>query len=312
MKFTMKIFAAGVAALVLFGSVAGCGGGDDEKWRPAKASKPTYAKSDPTDWSPQERLVRAAKRDDYAEAQEAIRLGADINAKDYEGKSLLYLATRANSVNVAKLLISKGADVNAKDNGNHVPLHQAARHNAVSVAKLLISKGANVNAITTYSTTPLHTAAYKNSVDVARLLVGKGANVNVKNNAGRTPLSEAQEHGSSEVAKVISAHIAAEAAATKQAAAKKAAADKKIAAELESANIAYKVGNYEAAFPLYKSLAEGGSEYAQGKLAVMYEKGQGTAIDTAEAKKWYQRIIENEAGKPAVVAWAKERFYSLP
>ena len=111
------------------------------------------------------------------------------------------------------------------------------------------------------------------------------------------------------VAKAAAAKAATKAAAARKA---KAAADAKVEDELESANIAYKVGNYQAAFPLYKSLAEGGNEYAQGKLAVMYEKGQGTDIDTDEAKQWYRRIFENEAGKPAVAKWAKERFYSLP
>ena len=313
-KLNMKIFAAAIAALVLFGSVADVA---------------------VADWGRNELKLRVALLDgNFNKASKWIRKGADVNAYHGLVGSLLHNFSDANSdEQVANWLIGKGADVNAKNIDGDTPLHEAASRGAFNIAELLINKGADVNAKNNDGNTPLHSAASSENYTArfipgitkyAKVLLNKGANINAKNNQGKTPPNLARENGYSELVEVIDApNIAkAKAAAARQAAAAarqaaaarkaKAAADAQAEDDLESANIAYKVGNYQAAFPLYKSLAEGGNEYAQGKLAVMYEKGQGTDIDTDEAKGWYRRIIENEAGKPAVVAWAKERFYSLP
>ena len=248
MKFGMKIFAAGVAALVLFGSVADV----------------AVADSLIGQWEGRDNYTRSDGSSSHTDITLTIRRNAET------GK----LVGAIDSVARSNCSAKQTAKIYA--HGNSVAVHGTVKSTTCK---------------------SWHPDSFELTLSSdGGLLTGTSGDTN----------------GTKGKVTFYNAKARAKAAATKKAAAKKAAADKKIAAELESANIAYKVGNYEAAFPLYKSLAEGGSEYAQGKLAVMYEKGQGTAIDTAEAKKWYQRIIENEAGKPAVVAWAKERFYSLP
>ena len=78
--------------------------------------------------------------------------GADVNAKDKEGKSPLHYAERKA---VAELLLAKGADVNAKDNEGKTPLHCATRKDTV---ELLLATGADVNAKDNGGETPLHCA----------------------------------------------------------------------------------------------------------------------------------------------------------
>ena len=50
--------------------------------------------------------------------------------------------------------------------------------------------------------------------------------------------------------------------------------------------------NYQAAFPIYKELAEQGNSDAQYNLGDMYRQGQGVNQDYYQAIKWYQKAAE--------------------
>ncbi|WP_042906619.1 tetratricopeptide repeat protein, partial [Glaesserella parasuis] len=50
--------------------------------------------------------------------------------------------------------------------------------------------------------------------------------------------------------------------------------------------------NYQAAFPIFKELAEQGDAVAQFNLGVMYDKGQGVRQDYHQAAKWFQKAAE--------------------
>ena len=75
-----------------------------------------------------------------------IAKGADVNAKDTDGITLLHIAADKVTKDMAELLIDKGADVNAKDKDGITPLRRAAAKGRKDVADLLIAKGADVNA----------------------------------------------------------------------------------------------------------------------------------------------------------------------
>jgi hypothetical protein len=60
-------------------------------------------------------------------AEEIIRLGGDINAKDVKGMTSLHWAVCNYFVERVKILIELGADVNAKDNHGRTPLYFAER-----------------------------------------------------------------------------------------------------------------------------------------------------------------------------------------
>ena len=55
---------------------------------------------------------------------------------------------------------------------------------------------------------------------------------------------------------------------------------------------AYDQGRFDAAYVLWKPLAEQGNSAAQFNLGVLFEKGLGVAQDYAEAARWYMKAGE--------------------
>ena len=149
-------------------------------------------------------LWETIKANDAAGVQCAISNGADIEAKDRNGRRPLHQAAYKNVPEIAKLLIDAGAEVNAKGENGETPLHVAAEENAAEVAKLLIDNGAEVKAKDeSGGWTPLHWAAYKNAAEVAKLLIDNGADVKAKDDYGNTPLHHAAFKNAAEVAKLL-------------------------------------------------------------------------------------------------------------
>ena len=57
----------------------------------------------------------------------------------------------------------------------------------------------------------------------------------------------------------------------------------------KDALVAFKAGDYQKAFRLYKPLAEQGYAWAQYGLGVMYHEGNGVPEDYAKAVHWYTK-----------------------
>jgi len=135
-------------------------------------------------------LIQAAQKGDIETVKQHLDAGADVNAKDEQGRTAIYMAAKTRKVKkeITELLIANNADVNVKvtnriksDNGA-TPLHFVKNK---EVAELLIEKGADVNVKAVDGATPLHLVVNK---EVAELLIEKGADVNVRDRKGRTPL----------------------------------------------------------------------------------------------------------------------------
>lgn len=75
-----------------------------------------------------------------------LKKGADINAKNSDGESALYLAVKKQEGTLALWLLERGADANTRDQKGRLVLHLAAARNNPTLVKALMEKGADVNA----------------------------------------------------------------------------------------------------------------------------------------------------------------------
>lgn len=69
-----------------------------------------------------------------------LSAGANVNAhntNDHWGTTPLHAAAHANQAAMAKRLLDHGADVNAKDLNGKTPMYHTTFHKAKAVAKLL-------------------------------------------------------------------------------------------------------------------------------------------------------------------------------
>ena len=84
-----------------------------------------------------------------------LHLGADIEAKDKTGCTVLMEAIWFRCPEIIRLLVKAGADVNTSSNTGHTPLMRAAYFGEIEVTRLLLEAGADVHATTTTKRTAL-------------------------------------------------------------------------------------------------------------------------------------------------------------
>lgn len=110
-----------------------------------------------------------------------------VNAESNEHRTMLHMASEANSLQWVEFLVSRGANVNALAPRLQTPLHYAR---AVSVANFLIQKGALIDAPDNTGYTLLNLLALtQNSPTLAEFLIEQGADITLADNRGSTPLS---------------------------------------------------------------------------------------------------------------------------
>ena len=88
-----------------------------------------------------------------------LSYGADVNARDHEGSSVLAFAVQAGHGYSAEYLLAYGADVNSPDEGGLTPLGLAIVYKKCKVIRTLLAYGANDTDVTEAGETLLHLCA---------------------------------------------------------------------------------------------------------------------------------------------------------
>jgi ankyrin repeat protein len=143
-------------------------------------------------------LFEEIERNGVTKATELIANGADVNAKDYKGRTPLYHLMAFGNVEIAKALIDHGADLEGV-----LLEHAAYGRGGAKMTKLLIDAGADVNDKTSGGYTPLLIAAGRGLTDVVRVLLESGVDVNAVGESQRKAKSLANSRGYPETAKLI-------------------------------------------------------------------------------------------------------------
>jgi ankyrin repeat protein len=113
--------------------------------------------------------------------------GADFKAMVQRGDTHLHIAAEMGRTDIIKLLIDGGKNVNAKNNEGKTALFLA---NPLGEGiKTLIKAGANINELDNNDKTPLHHSAQNYSPAELKALIELGADVRAKDNKGNTPLN---------------------------------------------------------------------------------------------------------------------------
>lgn len=136
-------------------------------------------------------LLNAILRDDLPDARRLIELGADIEARDDQGRTpLMHSVIEGNDL-LVHLFLEHNARVNSSDKKGFTPLHFAAQGFRTDAAHALLAAGANVDAIDQHGNTPLWRATFesKNRGAMIHLLLRAGADPNLKNLSGVSPLN---------------------------------------------------------------------------------------------------------------------------
>ena len=118
------------------------------------------------------------------------RKGADINARDNDGISVLMMALLKPAPRTIELFLKSGADVNARSTFGATPLmFSYYQEDHLSISQQLLDAGAEINARTKDGLTPLLIAAHSGLAPGAiNLCIESGADVNAQDGNGFTPI----------------------------------------------------------------------------------------------------------------------------
>ena len=131
-----------------------------------------------------------------------LNAGMEIDARNCYGRTPIFQAVGSGHEETIRVFVEKGANVNAIDNEGWSVLHVAVFHERITVAALLLDHGAKINCDAD-GITPLHIAALRKNIDLVELLLEYEADVNIGNGFVGTAYNFLQLHEQGDVFNVL-------------------------------------------------------------------------------------------------------------
>ena len=125
------------------------------------------------------RAFESSSKVNEADLKKWIKHGANIDARNWDGETILILATKQNNLECVKILINKKANLNQGDQNGNTPLMKAADGGNLEIVNLLLESGADVNQLNHNRHTALMNSAYNGHIAVVMALLDNGANVKI-------------------------------------------------------------------------------------------------------------------------------------
>jgi uncharacterized protein len=140
-----------------------------------------------TDHLGQTLLLVAAQADSYFAVRVLLEFKVNIEARDMrDQQTALQMAARHGSIRIVQNLLNAGADVDARDKTGRTALHHAA--DIDTIARLSVDKQPWLNERDRHGIRPLIVGWDREKIEAVQQLLGRGANPNLADAAGRTPL----------------------------------------------------------------------------------------------------------------------------
>jgi ankyrin repeat protein len=149
-------------------------------------------------------LASAAYKGDIETVKRSLRSGANVNAAQEYGTTVLWFAAKQGHFDIVTLLLANGANPNLGQVCGLMPLMVVKPNDdEFRIGSELIDHGANVKAVDHLGDSALHHAAIDGRRAFAVLLMAKGADINSMNNKGQTPFRLARMQGNGDVADAL-------------------------------------------------------------------------------------------------------------
>ncbi|MEU7900045.1 ankyrin repeat domain-containing protein [Nonomuraea sp. NPDC049152] len=136
-------------------------------------------------------LLTAAASGDAAAVREAVTEGADLEARDRQGRTALLLASAADHVEVAEILVAAGADPDALDAQHDTPWLVTGVTGSVAMLRVLLPANPDLTIRNRYGGVSIIPACERGHVDYVREVLKTDIDVDHVNDLGWTGLLEA-------------------------------------------------------------------------------------------------------------------------
>ena len=123
-------------------------------------------------------IIEAVTAGNHATLRTLIAGGANVNAPQGDGATVLHWAAHRNDADAVRLLLDAKASVNAANDLGATPLWLASTNGSAALVQALLEHGADPNVTLRMGETPLMAAARSGNLPALKLLLDHGADVN--------------------------------------------------------------------------------------------------------------------------------------